>query len=91
MAAVNLRKVAQSTKDNRPIYIYTLIIVIVAFGLMLLASVAYTNNVAQRNEREWCELLEFYDDYYSSHPPQTPLQQQQSEMMHRRVMALGCE
>lgn len=88
MATVSLRKVLP--QGSRPFYVYTLIIVILAFTAMLGVSMLYTDYTQRRNDREWCALFQFYSGYYASNPPQSPLQKEQADLMRRRQEALDC-
>jgi len=45
----------------------------------------------RQNDREWCDLIVFYTDYYRQSPPQTELQKQQFALMERRRISLGCK
>lgn len=59
--------------------------------------ITYTNYVDRKREsaerksdQQWCELVTFYDDYYSKNPPTTELQRMQARLMHARRESLGC-
>lgn len=93
MATVSLKKEPKQRKElrRRPFYVYTLVIVIVAFTAMLATSILYTNYAQRKNDREWCELFQFYSGYYASNPPQSPLQKEQAELMRKREQALDCK
>ncbi len=59
--------------------------------------ITYTNYVDSKREaserksdQQWCELVTFYDNYYTEHPPTTELQRQQATLMHNRRISLGC-
>lgn len=44
----------------------------------------------RKNDREWCDLVVFYTDYYRENPPQTQLQKDQFALMEKRRIDLGC-
>ncbi len=57
--------------------------------------ITYVNNQRiadeRENDREWCDLVVFYTDYYRENPPQSQLQKDQFALMERRRESLGCK
>ena len=61
-------------------------------SMMLLAGAAiqYAGYVDRKSNQSWCELIDFYNDYYKKNPPATELQRQQAELMKKQSQRLGC-
>lgn len=65
--------------------------------LIAIVCITYTNHVdkkreasERKNDQQWCELVTFYDDYYTKNPPTNELQKMQARLMHARRLSLGC-
>jgi len=76
---------------------YKALVVLVMIASGWLFSIWYTNQVDQKrmsdereNDREWCELITLYTDYYRANPPTTELGQKHAELMQRRHSTLDC-
>lgn len=76
---------------------YALITAAFSLVAMFLVCITYTNYVdkkadirERKSDQQWCELVTFYDDYYTSNPPTTELQKRQAILMHDRRISLGC-
>lgn len=61
------------------------------------ASMQYANHAVQQqniqereSDRQWCDLIVFYTDYYREQPPRTDTQKRQQALMERRRTELGC-
>lgn len=67
--------------------------VMFCISMMLLAgvSIQYANYVDRKSNQSWCELINFYTDYYNKTPPATELQKRQAELMHNQAKSLGCK
>ncbi len=77
---------------------YVLVVCFLAMFILGLGGIGYTSYVDSEREkaerdsdRQWCALVTFYDNYYRTNPPTTPLQQQQAVLMHERVEELNCK
>ncbi len=66
--------------------------VMFCIAMMLLAgsSIQYANWVDRKSNESWCDLINFYTDYYNQNPPATELQRRQADLMHDQAKALGC-
>ena len=76
---------------------YALLTSALSLVMMAVMSLTYTNYVdkkredsERKNDQQWCELITFYDDYYTEHPPNNELQKLQAALMHKRRISLGC-
>lgn len=81
---------------------YFLLINIVTLIVFAVLSLLYTNYVDEKraqderdNDREWCDLIVLYDDYFQANPPQGTTEQaqllkHQAQHMHQRRISLGC-
>lgn len=91
---------AKTTKWNRR---YTIGMVILAYLLMAVSGYLYTNYVDRKREaaeresdRQWCEIIVFYDDLYKANPPnpESPnyaVSKKNQELMHNRRIELKCD
>lgn len=76
---------------------YAIFSSVVSVALIGAVCITYTNYVdgkreasERRSDQQWCELVTFYDDYYTKNPPTTELQRMQAALMHARRISLGC-
>lgn len=76
---------------------YAIVSAVVSCVFMGAVAITYTNYVdrkrdanERKNDQQWCELVTFYDDYYTKTPPTTELQRMQAALMHARRISLGC-
>lgn len=88
--------------DTRRFLAWMLLMNIVMLIMFVVIGYLYINHVDRKraaderdNDREWCELIVLYDDYFQKNPPvverdPTGLLQQQARYMHRRRQTLGC-
>lgn len=77
---------------------YAFIVSIISCVAIAVTCILYTNWVDNKREaserksdRQWCELVTFYDNYYQKNPPQSDLAKQQAALMHARRVSLGCD
>ncbi len=64
--------------------------------LLTFTSIAYVSYYVHKNNQQWCELIVFYDDFYSKNPPspKSPtyeIQKKNAELMHKRRVNLDCK
>lgn len=81
---------------------YVVLMQVVFFVLVVILGFLYIGQVDKKraaderdNDKEWCELIVLYDDYFQKNPPTaerdpTGLLRKQAEYMHRRRETLGC-
>lgn len=77
---------------------YVISMVVISYVLLAGMLIGYTTWVdykreanERKSDRQWCELVTFYDNYYQKNPPQSDLAKQQAILMHARRESLGCD
>jgi hypothetical protein len=84
------RRVEQARHSISPPLVYLMIVIYASLFASVVASLLYTNHVAQQNERKWCHLLTTLDSSYRRTPPRTESGQQVAADIHGLLANLHC-
>lgn len=79
---------------------YVLVVNAISCLLLAVMGIAYTTVVDNRraaderqNDREWCDIVVFYDDFYGAHPERITTEEQRHfvDLMNTRRKNLDCK
>ena len=78
---------------------YSIIVCVISSVLLALTGFFYTNYVDRKraaderqNDRDWCPIVVFYDDFYTAHPDRIQTKEQATfvKLMSERRKQLAC-
>lgn len=84
-----------SSKKQVPL-LWAFVTTVLSCVLLTATSIGFTIYKIQEDKQQWCELITYYDDFYTKNPPkpESPnyeIQKKNAELMHNRRINLGCK